>query len=141
MSVLSASAQQKVEDSLISESLVTKEQLNSHKAEAAKEETPVLTYLVHKKIISSEQLTKITAKITKVPYVNLNDAKLDPKVLALLPQELAERYMAVPLGEMKNRLAIAMLDSENVQAVDFLSSKLGRPLSVFVATEEGIETY
>src|SRR3990167_7257459 len=46
--------------------------------------------------------------------------------------------MAVPLGEMQNRLVIAMLDADNVQAVDFLSNKIGRPLKVYAASEEGI---
>ncbi len=46
--------------------------------------------------------------------------------------------MAVPLGEMQNRLVVAMLDSGNVQAVDFLSNKVGKPLKVYTASEEGI---
>jgi type IV pilus assembly protein PilB len=44
--------------------------------------------------------------------------------------------MAVPLGEMQHRLVIAMLDADNVQAVDFLSNKIGRPLKVYAASEE-----
>ncbi len=46
--------------------------------------------------------------------------------------------MAVPLGTMQNRLVVAMLDADNVQAVDFLSSKIGRPLKVYLASEQGI---
>jgi type IV pilus assembly protein PilB len=46
--------------------------------------------------------------------------------------------MAVPLGEMQNRLVVAMLDADNVQAVDFLSNKIGRPLKVYAASEAGI---
>jgi type IV pilus assembly protein PilB len=68
----------------------------------------------------------------------LSDAKVNPKTLSLLPQEVAERYMAVPLGEMQNRLVVAMLDADNVQAVDFLSNKIGRPLKVYLASETGI---
>src|SRR5476651_993315 len=46
--------------------------------------------------------------------------------------------MAVPLGEMQHRLVVAMLDADNVQAVDFLSNKIGRSLKVYVASESGI---
>jgi type IV pilus assembly protein PilB len=88
--------------------------------------------------ITDEQLTKANATITKVPYVNLQTAKVDPAILALLPQDIAERYMAVPLGEMQHRLVVAMLDADNVQAVDFLSNKIGRSLKVYVASEAGI---
>ncbi|MDB5181906.1 MAG: type secretion system protein, partial [Candidatus Saccharibacteria bacterium] len=37
-----------------------------------------------------------------------------------------------------HRLVIAMLDADNVQAVDFLSNKIGRPLKVYAASEAGI---
>jgi type IV pilus assembly protein PilB len=46
--------------------------------------------------------------------------------------------MAVPLGEMQHSLVVAMLDAANVQAVDFLANKIGRPLKVYAASEEGI---
>jgi type IV pilus assembly protein PilB len=84
-------------------------------------------------------LTKIIAQVTRMPYVNLSNANIDPKILSLLPKDVAERYMAVPLGEMNNRLVVAMLDADNVQAVDFMSNKIGRPLKVYAASEEGIK--
>jgi type IV pilus assembly protein PilB len=56
----------------------------------------------------------------------------------LLSKDDAEHFMAVPLGEMDKKLVIAMLDADNVQAVDFLSNKVGRPLKVYAASEEGI---
>jgi type IV pilus assembly protein PilB len=46
--------------------------------------------------------------------------------------------MAVPLGEMQQKLVVAMLDADNIQAVDFLSNRIGRPLKVYVASESGI---
>src|SRR5205814_5828419 len=85
-----------------------------------------------------EALTKVIAKVAKIPYVNLSNSHIDAKILELLPQDVAERYMAVPLGEMQQRLVVAMLDADNVQAVDFLSNKIGRPLKVYAASEEGI---
>jgi type IV pilus assembly protein PilB len=39
---------------------------------------------------------------------------------------------------MQHRLIVAMLDADNVQAVDFLSNKIGRPLKVYAASEQGI---
>ena len=32
-----------------------------------------------------------------------------------------------------------MLDADNVQAVDFLQNKIGRPIKVYAASEEGIK--
>ncbi len=139
MSVLSSATEQRVEESLVKDGLIKDEQLKTLKTKATETKTPLLTMLVHEKFITNEQLTKATAHVTKLPYVNLSNAKIDPAILALLPQDIAERYMAVPLGEMNKRLVVAMLDADNVQAVDFLSNKIGRPLKVYAASEEGIQ--
>ena len=138
MSVLSTTAQQQVEETLVKDGVLTKEQLAKLKSAAEKESTPLLSFLVTGNHVSDEVMTKTIAHVTKVPYVNLSNAHIDPDVLDLLPQDVAERYMAVPLGEMQNRLVVAMLDADNVQAVDFLSNKIGRPLKVYAASESGI---
>jgi len=138
VSVLSAATQQQVEDDLVRAGAITAVQLEAVKEKAAKAGGSIFGTLVSDKLITNEQLTKAIAKATKVPYVNLSNATIDPKVLELLPQDIAERYMAVPLGEMQHRLVVAMLDADNVQAVDFLSKRIGRSLKVYVASEAGI---
>lgn len=138
MSVLSAAAVKQVEEVLVSNGMVAADKLEEARVAAAKQHEPLFSYLVKNDYITDEQLTKANATVTKVPYVNLAAAKIDPKVLALLPQDIAKRYMAVPLGEMQHRLVVAMLDADNVQAVDFLSNRIGRPLKVYVASEAGI---
>jgi type IV pilus assembly protein PilB len=138
MSVLSATNQQQVEDALVQNKLVGADELEKLKTKAEQNNTPLLSLLVSEGHITDEELTRTIAHVTKVPYVNLSNAQVDPDVLDLLPQDIAERYMAVPLGEMQHRLAVAMLDADNVQAVDFLANKIGRPLKVYAASEAGI---
>lgn len=139
MSVLSATAQQQVEDSLVAQKLILAEELTQLHERSEKESVSVLSLLVSEAHITDEDLTRTTAKVSNVPYVNLSDARIDGDVLALLPRDVAERYMAVPLGEMQHRLVVAMLDADNVQAADFLSNKIGRPVKVYAASETGIQ--
>lgn len=139
MSALATESGQQVEEVLVSNGMLTADKLAEAKQAADKENKPLLTYLISNKIISEEQLTKANAIVAQVPYVNLTTAKVDPKVMELLPKEIAERYMAVPLGQMQGRLVVAMLDAGNVQAVDFLSNRIARPLKVYAASEGGIK--
>ena len=113
--------------------------LETHRVAAKQKGVPLLTELINSKSITNEELTVAIAKVTNVPYVNLTDASIDTKTLALLPREVAERYMAIPLGIVQNRLALAMLDANNIQAVDYLSKKIGKPLRIYMASEEGIQ--
>lgn len=138
MSVLSEESQRHVEDQLVASDILSRADLAELKKQSKDSATPLFSLLVNSGKVTNEQLTKTIAHVSKIPYVNLLEAKVDPKILELLPEEIAERYMAVPLGEMQKRLVVAMLDADNVQAVDFLSNRIGRPLKVYAASEEGI---
>lgn len=138
MSILLATNQKQVEDDLVREGQITVENLQKIKKSAADNSRPFFELLVSEGHVSNEALTKTLAHINKVPYVNLLDARIERDVLRLLSKDIAERYMAVPLGQIQNRLVVAMLDADNVQAVDFLSNRIARPLKVYTASEEGI---
>lgn len=139
MSLLTTTTQQAVEDHLVSDGVVPMAKMVELKAKAVGSQKPLLSMLVGEGVISSETLAKTIAAINGVPYVNLSEARINPDVLDMLPQDIAERYMAVPLGEMQKKLVVAMLDADNIQAVDFLSKKIGRQLKVYSASEEGIK--
>lgn len=145
MALLTEENQLQLENLLVSEGLLSAENLEESRAEAKKLGIPLLTELIQAKRITNEELTRVIAKIANVPYVNLTDTYINQETLKLLPKEIAERYMAVPLGVMKpasggqGRLAVAMLDANNVQAVDFLVNKIQQPIKVYMASQEGIQ--
>ena len=138
MNILSEDIQQKIEESLINDGVLNSDQVSEAHQKSESSGQPFLSVLVEEHYINNEQLTKYSALANDLPYVNLKDAYIDQKYLDLLPKDIAEHYMAVPLGEMGNRMAIAMLDASNLQAIDFLSNKIGKPLKAYVASEEGI---
>jgi type IV pilus assembly protein PilB len=138
MSVLSPRAQAKVEDILVEQGLLTKDKLNLLKSQARTQSKPFFSMLLEGGHISDEELTQALAKANDTPYVNLINAHINPRVLDLLDKDVAEHYMAVPLGTVEDILVVAMLDANNVQAVDFLSEKIGKPLRVYAASESGI---
>lgn len=138
MSVLSDAAQKKVAEYLVKENYISKESIDAVYKKSKEEKQPFFQTLLQDTKVSNEVLTKAVSFVSKVPYVNLLDVTIKPDVLSLISRDIAERYMAVPLGEMQGRLVVAMLDAGNVQAVDFLSNRIGRSLKVYAASEEGI---
>src|SRR5690606_14318970 len=111
--------------------LVAQPILQQAETAAAKTNKPLFSLLTEQAIIDDELLTHGIAQVSGVPYVNLTDTLIDQNILALLPEDIAERFMAVPLAEVQNRLAVAMIDANNVQAVDYLANRIQRPLKVF----------
>ncbi len=138
MSLLTDDMQEKLITLLIEEGLVAQPVLDEAKREAAKNSKPLFTLLTEQEVIDNELLTHAIAQVSGVPYVNLASTFIDQNILALLPEDIAERFMAVPLAEVQNRLAVAMIDANNVQAVDYLANRIQRPLKVFMASETGV---
>lgn len=138
MALLTDDIQEKLTALLISEGLVSADIIETAKSQAASTSKPLFSLLTDQDIIDDELLTHAIAQVSGVPYVNLASTLIDQNILALLPEDIAERFMAVPLAEVQNRLAVAMLDGNNVQAVDYLANRIQRPLKVFMASEAGI---
>jgi len=138
MALLTSDIQEKLITLLTDEGLVSADILKSAQDEAIKTNKPLLAILADKGIVDDELLTHTIAQVSGVPYVNLSNSIIDQDVLALLPEDIAERFMAVPLAEVQNRLAVAMIDANNVQAVDYLANRIQRPIKVFMASESGV---
>lgn len=138
MALMTGDIQEKLITLLKEEGLVSAPSVEDAANTAATSGKPLLTVLTETGIIDDELLTHGIAQVSGVPYVNLTSSIIDQSVLSLLPSDIAERFMAVPLAEVQNRLAVAMIDANNVQAVDYLANRIQRPLKVFMASEAGV---
>ncbi|MNH50524.1 Type II secretion system protein E [compost metagenome] len=138
MALLTSDIQDKLIDLLVSEGLVRQEVIDEANAEVAQTNKPLFSILAERHIVDDELLAHAIAQVSGVPYVNLSNSIIDQKVLNLLAEDIAERFMAVPLAEVQNRLAVAMIDANNVQAVDYLANLIQRPIKVFMASEAGV---
>lgn len=138
MALMTDDIQQKLITLLQEEGLVSAAAIKAATERSAKENKPLLATLTTDGTIDNELLTHGIAQVSGVPYVNLTNTIVDQSILSLLPSDIAERFMAVPLAEIQNRLAVAMIDANNVQAVDYLANRIQRPLKVFMASEAGV---
>lgn len=138
MALMTDEIQDKLITLLVDEGLVERAAIEEAKGVSSQSGKPLLSVLTSEGIVDDELLTHAIAYVSGVPYVNLTNSVIDQSILSLLPSDIAERFMAVPLAEVQNRLAVAMIDANNVQAVDYLANRIQRPLKVFMASESGV---
>lgn len=138
MALLTREAEEKILALLLSEGLADPQLVANIKQEAEAANRPVLTDLVQKRIISDDMVAHATALIIGVPYVELKNITIDQDTLTAIPYEASQRVLAVPLGEKDGMLNVAMVDVTNVQATDYLSNLINRPLRVWMSSERGI---
>src|ERR1700683_2384766 len=137
--MLSVESQHRIESLLLENKLMTQADLDAARMEALKQSKPLIAYIAEKNLISEEDLTMVSAKAMGVPYVNLTNVAVGSDVTSLLSKDTAETYMAAPFGLQQGRLAVGMLDPTNIQAVDFLSRKMGHTITVYLASRASID--
>ena len=120
---------------LVSEGLVTAGDMADATKEAERSSRPLVDVLRERQLASAELIVHAQAELAGIPYVNLRRARIDQDVLATLPAELAERFMAVPLAFISGRVAVAMVDAANVQTVDYLATVMQQSLKVCMASD------
>ena len=130
MARLTKIAESKIITLLVSEGLADKNLVSSAQNEMANSDDSVLTELKKRGVISDDMVSRATAAIINVPYVELRNITIDQDILSIIPYEAQVRVLAVPLGEKDGLLNVAMTDVTNVQAVDYISNLLSRPIRV-----------
>lgn len=138
MALMTTDLQEKLISLLTEEGLIEQTVIEAARQTATASNKPVLNVLADMGAVDSELLVHTTAQVSGVPYVNLTNSIVSQDILTLIPKDIAERFMAVPLAEVQGRLAVAMIDANNVQAVDYLANRIQRPLKVFMASEIGV---
>ena len=139
MALLTNDIQNKLANLLIEEGLVQASKIEFAVKASAEQGKSLIAYLLSNKILDNEVLVHATSHVSGIPYVNLENTTIPQDVLDLIPLDIAERNMAVPIAEVQGRLAIAMLDAMNIQSVDYLSTLIQRPIKVFMASQESIK--
>jgi len=137
--VLSAESQQNIEQLLLERKTVTETQLDDFKVQAIQSGLPLLEVIQQAGAVTEEEMVHLLAQASGLQYVNLTNIIVPPEVLGLIPKDISETYHAVAFGRSQGKLAVAMIDPTNVQAVDFLSRKIGQPLVTYMASQSGID--
>lgn len=139
MALLTDDIQNKLANLLVEEGLVQASKIEFAVKASAEQGKSLIAYLLSNKILDNEVLVHAMSHVSGIPYVNLENTTIPQDVLDLIPLDVAERNMAVPIAEVQGRLAIAMLDAMNIQSVDYLSTLIQRPIKVFMASQESIK--
>ncbi|MBU0998925.1 GspE/PulE family protein [Patescibacteria group bacterium] len=75
--------------------------------------------------ISETDLKRMEAFVLGIPFVNLNNQKIDFSVLSLIPEPIARNYNIVAYKKNEDSLEIAMLDVDDLPMIDFIKKRSG----------------
>jgi type IV pilus assembly protein PilB len=128
----------KLGEVLVRENLITAQQLREALTYQREYGGRLGANLVKLGLVTDEALTKAVAFQYGLPSVNLDLFKVDPAVINLIPQEVAQKYLVLPLSKVGATLTLAMSDPSNVFALDDIKFMTGLNIEPVVASETGI---
>jgi type IV pilus assembly protein PilB len=89
--------------------------------------------------ISERELVSALAEQVGLDFIDLSEEQIDPVAATLLPDQLARRYRAIPIGERDGKLLVAMSDPANVYALDDIRTVTNREVQPVVSTASDVE--
>jgi type IV pilus assembly protein PilB len=117
--------------------------LNDESADAIKKDMAdngtSIDEAAQKQGVSAIDLEKTREEYYKIPTKTLPDEPNIPlDILKYIPEESANHYLIAPLEEKDGFLEVGMVDPDDLEARDalnFISSKIDRPLKIFLISE------
>ncbi|HET6764894.1 MAG TPA: type IV-A pilus assembly ATPase PilB [Longimicrobiaceae bacterium] len=110
----------RIGDQLVNEGLIAREQLAKALDDARANGTRVGFSLVKLGFLNEQDLVRALARQHRVPAVDLERVKLDPKILKLVPTEIAVKHQVLPLRRVGRTLTVAMSNPTDLGVIDDL---------------------
>ncbi|HNX75693.1 MAG TPA: ATPase, T2SS/T4P/T4SS family [Candidatus Rifleibacterium sp.] len=126
--------------SLVSEGLVTEEQLNNALLEQKKTSDTLGYTLIRLKYLNEQQLLDFLVTKLGFSYANLRNYVIDPKVVKLIPENIARKYHCIAILRVKGALTVAMLDPLDSFVLDNLEYTTACKVKPLVSTMTEIAT-
>ncbi|MDH3498478.1 MAG: type II secretion system protein GspE, partial [Gemmatimonadota bacterium] len=110
----------RIGDLLLREGLITRDQLDQALLEQRNSGMRIGYCLVKLGFVQETEITKALARQYRMPAVDLSRFEVDPKIIKLVPADVAVRHIVLPLKREGRMLTVALADPTNLGVVDDL---------------------
>ncbi|MDH4130263.1 MAG: type IV-A pilus assembly ATPase PilB [Gemmatimonadota bacterium] len=120
MATVAAGGIERLGDILTREGLISREQLAAALAEQKASGHRLGYVLVKLGLVQELEVTKVLARQSRMPAVDLSRFEVDPKIIKLVPADFALKHIVLPLKREGRTLTVAMADPSNTGVLDDL---------------------
>ncbi len=143
---------EQLEKFLVDAGLLTKEKFERIAKVAQEEDKVIGEVLVSAGALTDAELRKSYAYLLGVPFIDLTKKKIDYEVLSMIPEPIARNHNIIAykknikeggkLGdaEQTGELEVAMLDTDDLRAVNFIRKQTGLKILPRLTNEESIKS-
>lgn len=124
---------------ILDSGLVPRKDVEAAEGEAKKKRQSIGDILLAQGALTSDSLRRIKAYVLGVPFVNLREMKVPPEILSLIPEPIARTHNIIAFRKDGANLEVAMLDTEDLPAIDSVRKKTGLTIQARLTDEESIK--
>lgn len=125
-------------DLLIEEGLINEKQLEAALVKQKSTGKKLGEILVDDRYVSSRDLIKTLQVQLKIPFLELDELTIDPKLTEIVKESIARKYQIVPVRKTGQSILIAMADPLNIFAVDDVKMVTGLKVECAIAMKESV---
>ena len=128
-------------DALVEKKIINTDEASEVEKEAGSSGSSVEEVLV-KKGVDPATILRSKGEPLNVPTKNLANENIPFEVLNYIPEESALHYKFAPTGVVDGVLEVGIINPDNIEALDalnFISSKIGLPYKLFVISQEDFD--
>jgi type IV pilus assembly protein PilB len=114
-----------LKDFILDSGLVSRKDLEKAEEEAEEKDQSLADILVSQGKINEDDMRRMTAYVLGIPFVDLKGEKIPFEVLSLIPEPIARNNNIVAFKKSEDSLEVAMLDTQDLNAIDFVKKKVG----------------
>lgn len=129
----------KLKKFILDSGLTSRAEILAAEKDAEKEGGSIGDVLVKQGKISSDDLRRVQAYILGIPFVDLRGQKIDFAILSLIPEPIARKHNIVAFRKTDSGLEVAMLDVDDLEAIDFVRKKVGLRILPRLTDQESVK--
>lgn len=130
----------KLKDFIIDSGLATEEEIEIAKEKTRDDEKNTFgDYLVSEGKVSEDDLRRVQAYILGIPFISVGSEKIPFEILSLIPEPIARKNNIVAFRLEDKNLEVAMLDTDDLNAIDFIRKKTGYKIQPRLTSSESLK--
>lgn len=120
--------------------LVSAADFDAAEKEAIAKKQKVGEVLVSQGKITDDDYRRVLAYVTAIPFIDLQEQKINFDILAMIPEPIARKHNIVAFKRKDDALEVAMLDVDDLSAIDFIKKKTGLRILPRLTNPSSIKT-
>jgi type IV pilus assembly protein PilB len=90
--------------------------------------------------MTEDDMRRVESYVMGIPFISLKNIKIDFEVLTLIPEPVARTHNIIAYKKVDRELEVAMLDTADLPAIDFVRKKVGFKILPRLTDTESIRT-